>query len=120
MYLIICRKYYLAELEKNFLRFRKFFVVPKKFSKIKKYLVSTNISRTAMISETEISLHEATKSINSQTNNKSSMALQQNYRYFSIELSTILLDVQDSLENLGTMGLTSSTGIIYVIYKFRL
>ena len=34
----------------------------------------TNISRMAMIFETEISLHEVTKSINSQTNNKSSMA----------------------------------------------
>ena len=32
----------------------------------------TNILRTAMIFETEISLHEVTKSINSQTNNKSS------------------------------------------------
>ena len=32
----------------------------------------TNISRMAMIFETEISLHEVTKSINSQTNNKSS------------------------------------------------
>ena len=34
----------------------------------------TDISRTAMIFETEISLHEVTKSINSQANNKSSMA----------------------------------------------
>ena len=34
----------------------------------------TGISGTAMIFETEISLHEVTKSINSQTNNKSSMA----------------------------------------------
>ena len=74
MYLTICRRYYLGELEKNFLQFRKFFVVPKKLSKIKKYLVSTNIRRTAMIFETEISLHEFTKSLNSQTNNKSSMA----------------------------------------------
>ena len=80
----------------------------------------TNISRMAMIFETEISLHEVTKSINSQTNNKSSMAYQQNYKYFSIKLSTILLDVHDSLEKLGTMGATSSTGIISVIYKFRL
>ena len=31
----------------------------------------TNISRTAMIFETKISLHEITKSINSQTNKKS-------------------------------------------------
>ena len=34
----------------------------------------TDISRTAMFFATGISLHEVTKSINSQTNNKSSMA----------------------------------------------
>ena len=34
----------------------------------------TDISRTAMIFETEISLHEVTKPINFQINNKSSMA----------------------------------------------
>ena len=33
----------------------------------------TNIARTAMIFDTEISLHEVTKSINFQTINKSSM-----------------------------------------------
>ena len=33
----------------------------------------TDISRSAMLSEAKISLHEVTKSINSQTNNKSSM-----------------------------------------------
>ena len=33
----------------------------------------TDISRTAMIFETEISLHELAKPINSQTNDKSSM-----------------------------------------------
>ena len=32
----------------------------------------------------------------------------------------IELDVHDSLEKLGTMGGTSSTGIISVIIKFRL
>ena len=48
------------------------------------------------------------------------MAYQQNYKYFSIKLSTILFDVHDSLEKLGTMGATSNTGIISVIYKFRL
>ena len=80
-----------------------------------------NISRTAMIFKTEISLHEAIKSINSQTNKKSFMTWRQNYnKYFSIELSTILLDVHDSMEKLGTMGVISSTGIISVIYKFRL
>ena len=34
----------------------------------------TKISRTAMIFETKISIYEVTKSINSQTNNKFSMA----------------------------------------------
>ena len=33
-----------------------------------------DISRTAMIFDTKISLHEVTESINSQTNNKSSIA----------------------------------------------
>ena len=73
-----------------------------------------------MIFEAKTSLHEVTKSINSQTNNKFSMAYQQNYKYFSIKLSTILLDVHDSLEKLGTTSATSSTGSISVIYKFRL
>ena len=80
----------------------------------------TNISRTAVIFETEISLHGVSKSINCQTNNKSSMTEEQNYKYFSIELSTIYLDVHDFLEKLGTIGATSCTGIISVIYKFRL
>ena len=69
MYLIFCRKYYLAELEKSFLRFRKFFAVPKTFSKIPRFYMHTNISRTAMIFETEISLHDVTKYKNPQTNN---------------------------------------------------
>ena len=73
-----------------------------------------------MIFEAKTSLHEVTKSINSQTNNKFSMAYQQNYKYFSIKLSTILLDVHDSLEKFGTMVVTSNTEIISVIYKFKL
>ena len=48
------------------------------------------------------------------------MIWKQSYKYFSIELSTILLDVYDSLEKLGPIGATSRTGIISVIYKFRL
>ena len=56
---------------------------------------------------------------NSQANNKSSVAEQQN-KYFSIKLSTIFLDVHDSLEKLGIMGATSTMRIISVIYKFRL
>ena len=60
---------------KKFLRFQKFFVVPKIFSKIEipGFYMHTDISRTAMIFEAKISLHEVTKSINSQTNNKSPM-----------------------------------------------
>ena len=69
----------------------------------------TDISITAMIFEAKISLHEVTKSINPQTNNKSSMAERQSYKYFSIKLFSILLDAHDSLEKLGTMGATSST-----------
>ena len=85
------------------------------------FYMHTDISRTAMIFEAKTSLYEVTKSINSETNNKSSMTKQQNYKYLSIKLSTILLDVYDSLEKLGTMGAsTSSTGIISVIYKLRL
>ena len=79
----------------------------------------TDISRTALIFEAKKSSHEVTKSINSQTNNKSSIAYQENYKYFPIKLSTILLDVHDSLEKLGTMSATSNTRIS-VIYKFRL
>ena len=48
------------------------------------------------------------------------MVQQQSYKYFPIELSAILLDGHDSLGKLGTMGATSSTRIIPVIYKFRL
>ena len=48
------------------------------------------------------------------------MVQQQSYKYFSIELSTIFLDVYDPLEKLGTMGATSRTGITSVIWKFRL
>ena len=60
---------------KKFLRFQKFFVVPKIFSKIEipGFYMHTDISRTAMIFEAKISLYEVTKSINSETNNKPSM-----------------------------------------------
>ena len=72
------------------------------------------------IFEAKISLHEVIKFINLQTNNKTPMIYWQNFKYFSIELSNMLLGVCDSFEKLGTMGATSSTGIIYVTYKFRL
>ena len=48
------------------------------------------------------------------------MVQQQSYKYFSVELSSTLLDVYESLKKLCTMGATSRTGIISVIYKFRL
>ena len=48
------------------------------------------------------------------------MVQRKSYKYFSIELSTILLNIYDSLEKAGTMDDTSRTGITFVIYKFRL
>ena len=45
-----------------------------KNQKIPGFYMHTDISKTVMIFEAKISLHEVTKSINSQTNNKSSMA----------------------------------------------
>ena len=119
MHLIFCRKQYLSELEKTFLRIRKFFVVPKTFSKIKKtwFLhVYKYISRTTVIFETEISLHEVPKSINSQTNNKSSMAYQQSYKCFSIKLSSTLLDVHDSFESFApqVLLLAQESYLLYI------
>ena len=48
------------------------------------------------------------------------MVQQQSYKYFWIELSTIFLDVYDSLEKLGFMSASFRTVIISVTYKFRL
>ena len=48
------------------------------------------------------------------------MVWQQSYKYFSIELSAILLDDYGSLKILGPMGDTSSSGNISLIYKFIL
>ena len=82
----------------------------------------TDISRTAhrylknFYSKT--SLDEGTKSIYKFSNNKPTMVYQQCHKYFS--KSSILLDVYDSLKKLGTMGATSRTGTICVIYKFKL
>ena len=39
------------------------------------------------------------------------------YKHFSNELAFVLLDVYDSWRRLGTMDVTSGTGIIFVIYK---
>ena len=55
---------------KNSLEFLKYF----QKSKIPGFYMHTDISSIAMIFEAKISLHEVTKSINSETNNKYSMA----------------------------------------------
>ena len=63
----------------------------------------------------EISLDEIIKSINSETNNKSpgnDGFTAESYKHFSKELARVLLEVYDSWAKLGTMGVTSRTGII--------
>ena len=53
------------------------------------------------------------KSINSETNNKSSGndgLTAEFYKHFSNKITPILLDVYDSWGELGTMGVTSRTG----------
>ena len=70
--------------------------------------------------ETEISLDEITKSINSETNNKlpgNDGLTAESYKRFSNELGPVLLDVYDSWGKLATMDVTSRTGIISAIYK---
>ena len=60
------------------------------------------------------------KSINSQANNKSpgNDGLKAVfYKHFSNELAPVLLDVYDSWGKLGTISVTSKTGIISAIYK---
>ena len=84
----------------------------------------TVISRTAhrylKNFQAKISLEEGAKSKYKFSNNKLTMVYQQSHKYFSTELSPILLDVYDSLRKLGTMGATSRTGNICVIYKLKL
>ena len=68
----------------------------------------------------EISLDEIIKFINSETNNKSpgnDGFTAESYKHFSNELARVLLEVYDSWAKLGTMGVTSRTGIISVIYE---
>ena len=70
--------------------------------------------------EAETPLVEIIKSINSQTNNKSPShdgLKAVFYKHFSNELAPILLDVYDSWGKLGTISVTSRTGIISAIYK---
>ena len=57
---------------------------------------------------------------NSQTNNKSpgNDGLKAKFcKHFSNELAPVLLDVYDSWGKLGTISVTSRTGIISAIYK---
>ena len=65
-------------------------------------------------------MDEIIKSINSQTNKKSpgnNGLTAEFYKHFSNELAPVLLDVYDYWGKLGTMDVTSRTGIISVIYK---
>ena len=56
------------------------------------------------------------KSINSQTNESSGLTAEL-YKHCSNELAPILLDFLTPQEKLCTMGVTSRTGIISVIYQ---
>ena len=95
-----------------------------KNKKITGFYIHTDISRTAhrylKNFYPKISLDEGTKFIYKFSNNKPTMVYQQCHKYFSTELSPILLDVYDSLKKLGTMAATSRTGTICVTYKFKL
>ena len=90
------------------------------FSKICNKMIVFN--EQCNLCEAKISLDEIIKSINSQTNNKSPSnddLTAEFYKHFSNELGLVLLDVFDTWGKLGTMGVTSRTGIISVIYKKR-
>ena len=70
--------------------------------------------------EGEISLDEIMKSMASKKNNKSpgnDGITAEFYKHLSNELAPVSLDVYDSWGKLGTMGVTSRTGIISAIYK---
>ena len=66
--------------------------------------------------ETKISLDKVIKPINSQKN-KSPCLTAEFFKHFSNELAPVILDVYDPWGKLGTMPVTSRTGIISVIYK---
>ena len=70
--------------------------------------------------EAKISLDEIIKSMNSQTNNKSSgndALTAEFYKNFSNGLDPVLFNVCNSWGKLGTMGVTSRTGIVFLTYK---
>ena len=59
------------------------------------------------------------KSINSKTNNKSpdnDGLTAEFYKHFSNELTPVLLDAYEPWGKLGTMGVTSRTGISMIFY----
>ena len=69
--------------------------------------------------EAKISLAEIIKSISSQINHKyagNDGLTTEFYKHISNEIALVLLDVYDSCGKLGTMGVTSKTGIIYLSY----
>ena len=68
----------------------------------------------------KISLDDTIKFINCHTNHKfpgNGGLTTEFYINFSNELAPLLLGVYDSWWKVGTMGVTSSTGIIFAIYK---
>ena len=70
--------------------------------------------------EAEISLDEIIKFLNSETNDKypgNDDLAAEFYEHFLNELAPFVLDLYDSWGKLGTMGVTSRTGIISVTYK---
>ena len=70
--------------------------------------------------EAAISLNKIIKSINSEANHKSggNNGLTTAFsKYFSNELAPVLLHVYESCGKLGSIGVTSRTGIISAIYK---
>ena len=84
-----------------------------------KFLTERNNERFKLC-ETKIYLDDIIKSINPYANSKfpgNGGLTAELYIHFSNELAPVLLDVYDSWGKLGTMGVTSRTGIIFVIYK---
>ena len=70
--------------------------------------------------ETALSIVEVLNAINSQKNNKppgNDGITAEFYKHFSNEVAPILLDVYNSWKQIGTIGISSRTGIISVIYK---
>ena len=70
--------------------------------------------------ETGLSLEEVLNAINSQKNNKSpgnDGITAEFYKHFSNEMAPILLEVFSCWKQIGTIGISSRTGIISVIYK---